>query len=250
MTMKTAAALVLLGALVLSACGNETASEKSVADGLDKWAAESDGDGSVAGEFKKDYPNRWSTMRSQLEVHYAEGAGVEGGGLKAAKTDAMNQISIFMKQHFGAMAKASDASLAALFDEQRALINNLWTIGNSETCAHVAGGGLMPGDDPGKYTSDTFADKRMHLKLMREGADHPATHKPFAWTPAEQAHIDAVFKHDNIKIPKEGMSGADFLVQCVGAADVGEVVKTFPADRKADFEADHIAKWAASAAAP
>ena len=153
-----------------------------------------------------------------------------------------------MKGHFANMARASDASLAGLFDEQRQLINDLWGV-NSEICAHGAGVGLMAGDNAGKFSSEAFADKRLQLKLLSEAADHPATHKPFAWTPAEQAHIDAVFKHDNIKVPKEGMRGADYLVQCVGAVDVDEVVKTFPADRKADFEADGIAKRAAAASA-
>jgi hypothetical protein len=244
MTMKTAAFLVL-GALMLSACGGETSAEKDVGAGLDKWTAEPDGDGSVVGEFKNDYPNRWATLRSQLEVHYAEGAGVEGGGVKAAKTDALNQINIFMKQHFAAMAKAPDASLAALFDAQHSLINNLWTIGNSEACAHIAGAGAMPGDDMGQYASEAFAYKRLRLKLMREAADHPTPHAAFAWSPAEQAHIDQVYKHDNIRIPKEGMNGATFLVQCIGAYDADVVVKTFPIDRKAAFETDRISKWAA-----
>ena len=72
MTMKTAALLVL-GALVLSACGGVTPAEKEVGDGIDKWTAQSDGDGSVAGEFAKQYPHRWTAMRTQLAITYAPG---------------------------------------------------------------------------------------------------------------------------------------------------------------------------------
>ena len=239
--MKTAALLVL-GALVLSACGDgETPEQKKVGAAIDKWTAEPDGDGSVAGEFKKDFPDQWSNIRHGLEVNFAT-----AGDVSNAKADALNQVSGFMKDHLGDMAKASDASLDAFFDEQRTLLNNTWGV-NVETCAHIASGGLKTGDVVGKFGPDVFADKRLQLKLMHEGASHPATHPAFAWTPAEQARIDQVFRKDNIKIPKEGMSGADYVVQCVGAVDVAEIVKTLPGDRKAAFEADQIAQHAKAA---
>ena len=57
-----------------------------------------------------------------------------------------------------------------------------------------------------------------------------------------------MFQADNIKInlPKEGLSGADYVVQCVAAVDMDKIVTAFPADRKADYEADQITKRAAS----
>ena len=242
MTMKTAALLVL-GALLLSACDEESSAQKAIGTALDKWAAQSDGDGAVVGEFKKDFPKAWSKMRSDLEVNYAN-----SGNMKSARTDALAQLNAFMKAHTADMAKAPDASLDALFDEQRTLLNELWTT-NVESCAHVAQEGLQSSDDVGTHTADALADRRLQLKTMRDAADHPTTHKPFAWTPSEQARVNQMFVKDNITVntPKEGLSGASFVVQCIAAADMDEIVKAFPADRKADFEAEQIAKRAASA---
>ena len=244
MKMKTAAVLVL-GALLLSACDGETSAQKAIGTALDNWSAEPDGDGAVMGEFKKDFPNAWSKMRSDLEVNYAN-----SGNVKGARTDALAQLNAFMKSRTASMAKAPDASLAALFDEQRTLLHEIWTPATMESCAHMASKGLQSDEDVGDHRGDVFADQRLQLKTMRDAADHPTTHKAFAWTPAEQARITQVFRQDNITVntPKAGISGADYVVQCVAVVDMNEIVKAFPVDRKADYEADQIAKRAAAAA--
>jgi hypothetical protein len=244
MRMKTAAVFVL-GALMLSACDGESSAQKAIGTALDKWTAQVDGDGAVVGEFKQDFPKDWSKMRSDLEVNYAN-----SGDVKGARTDALAQINAFMKAHTAGMAKAPDASLAALFDEERTLLHEIWTPATMETCAHMASKGLQSGEDVGAFKADAFADERLQLKTMRDAADHPTTHKAFAWTPAEQARINQLFRQDNITVntPKAGLSGADYVVQCVAVVDMNEIVKAFPVDRKADYEADQIAKRAEAAA--
>jgi hypothetical protein len=245
MKMKTAT-MFALGALLLSACDGESSAQKAIGTALDTWTAQPDGDGAVMGEFKKDFPNAWSKMRSDLEVNYAN-----SGNVKSAHTDALAQLNAFMKSRTASMAKAPDADLAALFDEQNTLLNEIWTPATMETCAHMASVGLQSGEDVGSHQADAYADQRLQLKTMKAAADHPTTHKPFAWTPAEQARIDQMFSADNIKVntPKEGISGADYVVQCVAVVDMNKIVKDFPVGRKADYEAGQITKRAAAAAA-
>ncbi|HWE45706.1 MAG TPA: hypothetical protein VG407_06725 [Caulobacteraceae bacterium] len=238
MKLKTTA-LLMLGALVLSACDQgESPAQKAIGTALDQWAAQPNGDGSVAGEFKKDYPKAWDKIRSDAEVNYANTNDVKG-----ARTAALLQIDTFMKAHQQDMAKASDASLDALFDERRTLLQHLYKT-NIETCAHLGtGGGVGKEDDVGAFKNDVAADRRLQLSLIHEAAGHPVTHEPFAWTPSERAQIAQVYHRDYIVIPKEGMKGADYIIQCAGAADLDEIAKGFPADRKADLEADRIAKF-------
>ena len=112
MTMKTAAFLAL-GALLLSACDGVIPRRKTSATALDQMGGAAGRRRRGHGRVQEGLPQPTGpSMRNRPRGHLC----ANSGNIKTrAQADATRQIRTFMKGHFANMARASDASLAAMF---------------------------------------------------------------------------------------------------------------------------------------